>query len=231
MATTLEAARSILLNAVLHVDNSTLGTTNQDDAIKAACNEFIVVTDCNKKVTSISLAADAKEFNPVSTITTFEEDQFIDAEISFNPVKLVAYEMIRDRYADGAAPTPGRPQWMAMRTKTKVYVYPPPKVATTLELRHRETLTSFTSGTVSPASVSLNVPDEWIHQILHTGAKWRLLAGLPGHPDAATAGQEWRALLVMAAQRFGRTIPGIDDRNTHPGIGSNRRQSYNPDGR
>lgn len=194
--TTLTTAREIveLLAIRLPGGEVAAGTDNLkrlDYAIKAAGDEFVRRTKCVRKTnSSLTLTADSEAFS-TSSITDFHPDRLIKIEVNHPdtdtkyPALRVSYDEVRnwrlygfDRtesypYANGADLT-GVPCVFGWKDATSAIVAPLPSIAWEIFLTYWEPFTSWTIGTATPNSVTLNIPDDVIMPVLQHGAAFYL---------------------------------------------------------
>ncbi len=210
----LDDAVNILQDSALSISGTTWTPDKLHRAITAAGNRFIRETMCSKARVSISLTSGNSEYNLASSITGFTPDWFVWAYIGFKPVVQTTWQSLQRFYDVGSIPT-GVPTLLAFDADATVLVYPRPITTHTLSLTYRKPLTTFTAGTAS--NPEINIPDEYVYDVIWWGARSYLIAGAPGHPEQQAALQKFEQLIQYARERFSSNLPGsIDDRNTHP---------------
>lgn len=222
---TLTQGRTILRNSVLHVGGSSYENDKLDDAILACCNEFARETNCTIETVSLAFAAgEALKSMTSLGVSRWEADQFLSAHLASTLAQLehVSYETIRRRRQ--ADDSPGTPAKIAPADANQIIIHPKAAAAVTISLRRRQPFVSFTAGMATPDSVLLNIPIEWVRQVLWTGGKFYLLGGAPGHPDAADAGRRFDALIESAKAHFADGRPGTTDRGASPSLTRGPRQ-------
>ena len=220
MSITLTEGRAVLTGNVLHTGTSTFSTSKQDRAIRDACNEFIAATNCNRTTATISISSGTREFDPTASVTGFREDFYLDeSTIAWDDVKLTTSKSIARKYAGSVAgkKLTGRPTEIGFRGPAEAWLWPEADATYSLEFAYREQLNTWTIGTASPGSVTLNIPTEWVGPIIHLGAKYYLLYGAAeAHPDSIGIWEKWQRTLDRAETRFRPTTSGLNDRNAVP---------------
>lgn len=176
---TLDTARSILTNSVLHVGASSYTAAKLDNAIMICGNYFVEQTKCAKSTFTITTVNGTKTFNPTTTAADFEPDNVLNADISDWPVLVTPWRNISMRYGGGSAES-GKPRYMGFRSRTEGIFYPTPDDAYSLNINYWLPFTSWTAGTGSPGSVTLNIPQRFMYQVLWYGAGPSLISGQAG---------------------------------------------------
>jgi|18_taG_2_1085343.scaffolds.fasta_scaffold00815_6 hypothetical protein len=211
----LSDARTLLTDSILHVGSASITDEQKDEALYAAGSEFVRETQCLTDSTNITVAINTNSVDVTATITDFTRDRFNRAEIDFYNVGLTDYEALRQAN-EGDNAVKGRPTLCAFLTDDFMLFNKKALQAYTMKLTHREPMTEWTIGTADVTT--LNLPDEWVKQVIWMGAKAYLLRGAPGFPDATVAEQRFAALIEQAKMHFAPLTPGVRDRQTHPGV-------------
>lgn len=209
----LSEARTTLTDSVLHIGATVIGDDKKDRAIRESFHEFVSKTNCLQATTAVSLAAATATVNIAGTITGFIPDYWVRGFIGYSEVALTTWDDVASLLGV-AVPRRGRPVRIAIKTPTVAAVWPVPDAAYSLDVTYTQPFPTITPG--GSGSTDLLVPDEWAGRILHTGTKWYLLNGAPGHPDAVAAEKAWMALLEEARLHFAEPQPGVADRQTQP---------------
>ena len=216
MAITLAEARDTLDDSALHIGASTIDSAKKDRALLAAFHEFHRVVGPDITNTNIAVASGASTLNITSTVTGFRSDDFIRAEIGYNRVELMPYDSVARRLGV-TNPKTGEPSMIGFRDEdASAIIWPAADAAYTMRLTHFTGITSWTIGTTTPLSTSINIPDEWVYGVVWHGALYHLIRGAPGHPEWQAAKAEWDALLEKAQASFQRTDVPVRDLGTHP---------------
>lgn len=191
--TTLEAARELISLLVNRSPGGELaaGSDNLkrlDYAIKAAGDEFVRRTRCTRTTNdALTLTADSEAF-VTSSIADFDPSRLIMIEVrhpttsTVYPAKQVSYKKVRTDRLNGVERGPwypytnsadqiGIPNEFAWRDAANAIVAPLPGVAWEVLLTYWEPFTSWTIGTGSSSSVTLNIPDDVIQPVLHNGVR------------------------------------------------------------
>jgi|14BtaG_2_1085337.scaffolds.fasta_scaffold03225_6 hypothetical protein len=209
MATTVQQAREIVYDSVLHTYDSSFDLTKLDRAIIAACNRFLRETHVARTSRSISVTTGTIEYDLDDEVGTgFRSDQIIGvphiASSDWRPLQVVDYDIVRREFDTTAAT--GRPELVAFNGD-KAVVYPTPDDNYTVTLQTWDLLntTGWTVGGTdgTTLAVTLNIPDRWAHDVLWFGARGYLLLGAPGHPDAAPAMSEFMDVVIRGAKGEG----------------------------
>jgi hypothetical protein len=189
MATTLETARDIVaINLRLTGAEIAAGSTDLkrvDYMIKAAGDEFVRRTRCTQTTDQVTATADDEDLD-TSGFTDFR---------AANVIRVTATHPDTDRvyvvpHADFASVQADVsysdyltelfpyvnltgfgyvPQAIAWRDNDNAIIYPTPSLAWVIDVDYWQPFTSWTIGTATPASVTLNIPDEMIHGVLQYG--------------------------------------------------------------
>jgi len=219
--TTLEEARAILVGSVLHIRSGTLTNAELDRAILAAGRRFVRASNAASELVTLAIPAGTSLVTVTSLtgLDTFVRDQcqHLQDAVTGREIFERPYLSLARRASDASA-VADWPDYYAFPTDSQMYLYPAPRANRNLTMLRRVPFGNFSIGDPLPATKYLNIPDEWVHDVLHFGAKYYLLGGAPGHPDAAVAGQEFDRLIMEARVRFIDGRPGTEDRDVRPGV-------------
>lgn len=218
MARDLNTARSIVRNSALHIKGSTWGYEKIDDAIKNAGHLFLRVTKASLDTTDVTLSQGVSEVDLTASITGFTSADYEFGEIDNYEVKLVPFHGIRRRF-QRSTPT-GRPDRIGFRPDDKGLLNKQTDQSYTFTVTHAERFIDFRSGTGS--NPTLNLPDEYFHAVNWFGSRYFLLHGAPGHPDSASARDEFYLVLDEARRYYGRVSAGVLDASLPPSQGGPR---------
>lgn len=209
----LDEAVKVLVDSVLHTSDETFSVEKLHRAIKSAGYRFVRETGCSVTTIAVPLTASTSGLNIQTTIPGFEIDQFYRARIGLQEVKIAPWSMLVREASLLAAE--GTPRMLAFNSADDAMVSPTPDQNMMLLLTYRRALFSFTPGASS--NPELNIPEEWVWDVIWWGARTQLLFGLPGHTDADPAAAKFEQMIADAKGRFASTATGTIDRNTHPG--------------
>ena len=214
----LNEARSVVEDSVLHVGNDTYSPEKKDRAIKYACKRFIRETNCSVQLVDfpISPGDTLVDISNKPGLSDFIRDQFFWAHLSTDQeeLRLVPYRsLIRRQTNQGKA---GKPTHISWADEKQAYFYPGAGKSYAVRMERRRPLVAWESGTDNPGAVALNIPEEWIEDVLWTGGKFALIGGAPGPPDSNVAGQRFDLLIAEAKDHFTVGDPGMADRISHP---------------
>lgn len=209
----LNSARDLVRDSALHIaPNETFDDAKVDRAIQASCNHFLRETDASTTTTSITVSQGTSTVDIPSSVTGFIQDDFIQAEIGNQRLRLVPYRSNLRRFE---VSTPkGKPTRIGFRTDGLAKFDTQTDQQYTLDLTHTQRLVSFTAGTQS--NPELNLPKEYEHDVLWFGAAGYLLRGSPGHPDAQAKMQTFGQIVENARSEFPKVTTGLRDAQSHP---------------
>lgn len=218
MGVSLTEARTATTTSALHIGSSSLSNAKVDRALLRAGHEFLRSTDALRLASTHTVAANATSFNPQTGLSGFVEDRFVRAYIAspLSQLQKVDDEAMLDRL-DERAVTRGTPTLISFESQAVARVWPSPKAAVTVTLITRDVClpVAFSPGD-SATGITYNLPNEWVYDVIGLGARYYLLAGAPGHPDAAQAGADWKDKLAEARLHFGTTRTGLQDADAPP---------------
>lgn len=187
MATTLDTFRSIVTDSALQVVSKRFEPTQLDHAIRAAGSEFVRRTRCVvASDDSLTLTVDSAVLD-YSGVADFNPSRFIgaalleDGEVE-HLLTQADYRHVQRRLdrGDGVCDRP----MIAFREAEQEAVFSfNPEQAWGLRLTYWQPFTTWTIGTVTPASVTLNIPDDLVYPVAWFGAASYLVMGKA--PDVA----------------------------------------------
>lgn len=208
---TLEYARSVVTNSI---GNPSTSNDNIDQAILSIGKDFVRQTRCTRLINSaLSLTADTQSLD-FSGVTDFkaryvdwiELDHPTDTDNVRNKVMILPYESWKNvddefdpnLYYNGSrfgyTGTAGGHSYHHICTfqdDTTALFYPSPEVAWDVRFAWTPPFTSFTVGTGTPASVTLNVPDDVLDGMLMWGVASYLDSRDPSTRAASQGHQEY----------------------------------------
>lgn len=220
--TTLETARSVFELVVNRLPGGEVaaGTDNLnriDYAIKAAGDEFVRRTKCVRKTNdTLTLTADDEDFD-TSSLSDFDPSRLIKIEVehptdaTIYPARRAAYDTVRTWRRHGiernewypytnSADYVGIPAVFGWRDKSNAIVAPLPAVAWKVLLTYWEPFSSWTIGTGTPGSVTLNIPDDLIMPVIHHGA--RSYFNMATNPASASLDRQLFEKHIMESRGF-----------------------------
>ena len=219
----LDEARTYVTDSLLHVTSGDFGSAKIDRAIKRAGMEFVRETNCDVGTATISITsgtgASGTNVSASSNVgQTFEVDQFIRAYITasdnIDEVGLVPHKTILRRYETTAGESAtARPYWLAFESPAKMLLYPNPDSGYSMTLVHRNPFIDLTAGTTTPAATTLNVPQEYVFEMLE-GAAGYLIRGAPGHLDWKSKIESFGKSIEEAKAHFVSKFSGVVDMQT-----------------
>ena len=214
MATTLVEARKVLTDSVLHVGETDYPADKQDRAIKFALERFLRKTRCNIVSQTFTLTANSPNVDVTGTWSDFMPYQLERARITYDPVELVNANKIIELLDTSTATA--QPEMIGWETTATAWLYPIPDSAYTLTLLRAAPLVEFTPGT--EANVTLNVPDQFVHDAIWFGASAALVYGQANSLYASTAWQRFNELIEEAKGLCGMGVgsawkPALDRRS------------------
>lgn len=214
----LSAARQFLRQfAKDAADESTYKDDEIDRAIQTVCDDFILATGCTNTKATVALTTDSSALGTLPTgfyadmirrawITTKGELEIIDHR------NLLAKQLSTVSEDDDSILT-GRPEYLAFSSPTTGEVYPTPGDDYTLNILYAAPLTSFTPGTSSASSTSLNISDHLLRMVLIYGASALLQHN---ETEKAFATTSWRKYLDFRESCRGRNHLGGQSMNADP---------------
>lgn len=198
MAITLQEARKVVTDSVLHIGETTFDSDKIDRAIKVSCERFLRETGISRTVGTVTVNSAASTIDVTTTLTDFLPGCLVELPFiasTNSRLQVVSYQnlIMQKDMMDGAT---GRPELIAWNSPTAGYLFPTTDAQYIISFVYVQPLTSFTPGT--KAHVTLNVPDRYVYEVLWTGTKAALIRGAPGHPDWKDAQAEFEALIARA---------------------------------
>lgn len=188
----LKTAERLLIEGVLHVGNSTYRTAKLHQGIIGAVNAFLRATRCSVATTNITVANAASSVNITSTITAFEESDFIRATIDNYPVRLVPPSTVQRRAATGLVS--GRPTMIGFTSETEALFDKTADQAYTMKLT-RISIADFMPGSRGAFSASVTYDKD--DCVTSGGSSYRSLvdSNVNNTPPSAA---NWEALNASA---------------------------------
>lgn len=189
---TLETAREWVQYFARNVagDTTTYSATNIDRAIAAVLDDFVHYTKCTQTTATVTLTEDDDDLPafPTGMRPEWVRRAYIAGE---GELETIPHADLLQKQIDDS--DTGLPEFIAFTSATTGKVFPTPDDGYTLTLVYVSPPTSFTPGTGSPGSVTFNVPDHYLRNILTYGATAMLQHAQPEH---AYASETWQKYLV-----------------------------------
>lgn len=233
--TTLEEARTIvsLVSGRLpggELANGTDNLSRVDYAIKAAGDEFVRRTRCTLTTDdSLTLTAGSEDLD-TSSLTDFHPSRLVMIEVknpttnTIHTARWVNYQKVRESRDHGyegnwwypytnSSDQSGTPELFSWRDESNAIVAPLPGLAWEVLLTYWAAFTSWTIGTATPNTVTLNIPDDMIHGVLHYGVRAYLdAASSPASADLDR--RNFEAHIIRCRGQYARTrsiVPSRED--------------------
>lgn len=193
----LEEARATVRSSVLNVgDSSTFFSDERvDRGIRAAGKNFLLRTRCSITNTTLSTVASqdyvdvsATGFFPGLVVPDFTYISTTGTD-EWQGLRVVNFGDMRSWKLNLKDADEDCPQYFSFRESSRMYLHPTPDAVYSIELAWTEPFVSWTIGTTSPASVDLNIPDEYVDEFLTSGAKLYLLWGLEDYELQASVAE------------------------------------------
>lgn len=203
-------AEELLVKSVVHAgQRSWEGKTRP--AIKGAGLRFVRDTGCTRKTYKVPLASGSYELDIRKTIPGFIEDQLIWARIDNVFLELVSVPTVRRELEEIEV---NRPTRFTFEDDETVVFDRQADQDYTVRFTRREPFVDFDLDSATADDIKLNIPDEWVYEVVWWGARAWLLKGAAGHrEDAEAAEAEFTKVIERAAARFAGTTRGTQDRN------------------
>lgn len=223
--TTLEAAREAVALAVQDMPGTTVsagtdGVKRLDYAIRAAGNEFVRRTFCTRGQGTKAATVDSDTLD-TSSITDMDPSRIFRCtatEPASGRVYPVEVGDFRDVQVDatkrdlwlqfpyvGLVDTQYRPHKLGFRTATSAIIWPTPGVAWSFIFDYWVPFTSWTIGTATPASVTLNIPDDMIDGVLWYGVPAYFENPNPANRYQETSRIRFERHVAQCRGRYGQT--------------------------
>jgi hypothetical protein len=204
---TLADARAIVRQFAKNAGDATAYSAAEIDvAIQAVCDDFIAHTLATRTSDTADVTVAVADVD-VSGITGFRPDRLIRAWLEDddgkeypNLLSVADTETRDDRVADDTAGLPGK---IAFPSTDAAVLYPTPDAAYTLHVDYRAPLTTFTAGTGSPETVTLNIDDDYLRTVMMYGATAFLQANHPEYGYASQSYQKYIAFRDSTGRRAG----------------------------
>jgi hypothetical protein len=169
-----------------------------DRAIQTVCDDFIDYVRCTRTTTALALTAGSSSLPALPSL--FRPERLLRAWIPAKGVldKLGHGDLLKLQIDEGNT---GLPQFVAFDSFSTGEVYPTPEAgsAYSLKIQWYEPLTVWTPGGADPGT--LNLPDDYLRQILIYGATATLQHNEPEHKFAS---ESWKKYLAYRLQMHGR---------------------------
>jgi len=200
-------ARTYIAESALNSSVDALDAERIDRGIQFGLGYFIEETRCTRTVDTVPWVNGSNAIDVPATITNEFQPSKVERVTVDNadrdPVAVVDFdEMLRLIRDEGGT---GTPEYIGWESEADGRVYPQPDAAGNLKITHVPALISFTAGTGSPGSVTLNVPERWIRPAL------AFLCATYVHFGAAGSYLEregWRHGLAWIETVKGQTVGG-----------------------
>jgi hypothetical protein len=168
-----------------------------DRAIQFVGNHFVRATRCLVQVSTASIASGVAAVD-LSGISGFRPDRLVAAYASGVAERLdqVDWETLWRRQV--CTSTPGKPRRMAFADWTTMNVDPLPDQDYTLYLRWTPLFTAWAAGGGSGDTV-LNLPDDWLAEIMVLGPPAILQHNEPEHAFASASWKKYQELVQSLA--------------------------------
>lgn len=169
-----------------------------DRAIQTSCDHFIHRTRCTRTKTGLNLTGGSNILPAFPT--RFRPEYLLRARILTSPsLALVDYDTLLD--SRNAQDTSGPPQAIAFDTFSSGEVWPKPDQAYTVNFLWYEPLVTWVPGPGADGNLILNLPDEFLTQILPYGPTAILQHTEPQHKYAS---ESWKKFLEFEQLMVGR---------------------------
>ena len=202
MAIALDEARTTVESGALHVATGSYSNAEVDRAIRFVGNDFVESTHCTHTSTTFTVGTGSNvvDFTGETGLGLFQPTNLIWMSVDNYELKRAPLHSVYRRFQES---TPlGRPQWVAFEGADRAVLYPQPDQTYTLRLHWYETFTSFTIGTGTPGSVTLNIPEQYVDGVLRWGAATALVYNDPDSLYAQTGWQQYEALKQRVAAQY-----------------------------
>lgn len=221
MGITLTEARATLMDSVLHAESGTFDTDKQDRALKVAFERFLRETHITRTVASIAVTSGSYTFDATATATDFLPGCLTEAPYILSEnrqLQVVSFTNLIQRRRTSGSGSSGIPELVAWQSPTLGYLFPTLSANYTIALPYYQPLVSWTPGTATPASVTINCPERYAYEVIWWGARASLVYGAPGHPDDQAAAQQFDALIQRARCEVTQTGVWFLDQNSNYGM-------------
>ena len=210
MAVGLNEATDVLKDAVLYFGDTTTSNERLHRAVKAAGLLFCRMVPVSVTDKSVSLGSGVGTLDMNAEVAGWQDPWFIRASISNIPVRKHDDASVR-RLWEGGTPTAGRPTKISCPYPTGWLFDKPTDTTSTLVVTYRQPFTSFSPGTTN--NPDLNIPEEYLYDVLHWGALGYFLKGISEqHPEAPSAMQTFHEFIQKARMDYGLTDSGVHDK-------------------
>lgn len=217
---TLTQARAVVRNSVLHVPNGSYSNEQIDNAILFVGKMWMRDTKCVVKFGQVAIVDGEREIDIQGALPDFDFWSYIRAQIvtTENHIKTVYrdnYQSVANAYCNGG--TSGRPRALGMKDNATALLYPEPDDDYTLHVFYGEPFVEFTAGTLSPDSVTINVPADFVRDVLWFGAGTALVFGENYQNMYPTRG--WSYFMDLKKKVAGEVSISADDTYSNGSIG------------
>lgn len=180
---------------------SDYSAADKDRGLITVCEQFARKTRCVQVAGTVALAADSAVAD-CSALTTFRPERILSAHLTTEEceLELPGYQNVHQHQIRCTGT--GKPRRLAFETTTATsgIVHPTPDAVYSLRVKWWEPFVSFTAGTGTPDTISLNIPRDFMPQILSLGVPSALQAN---HPSHGYAGESWKKYLAYEASMAG----------------------------
>lgn len=205
-----EQAREHLRHSVAAVQRDELNVFHLDDALIAACHEFLKTTRILTGRTVVATVDGETEINFEDEISGFLPIDLCsvrhDSASNFKPVELVDFETIRDLHERSTEE--GLPRKMAFETSAIAWLFPTPDAIYSMTVVHTKPLKLIDDAGVEfdwEAGITkkgrINIPDRYMKLIVQYGAAAHLCS--PEKKNAA-----WVSFRVGQFNDWMRSVMG-----------------------
>lgn len=213
-------AISYVRNFCLTAGESTYSAQKVAQAIMTVGDDFVAMTRATRTKSQITLSDGVYEIGSFpDSMEDFAPEQAMEAWIDGSyPVKIVDFHEIVDRRAGGDQSA--QPRLIAFDSATTAALWPTPDQAYTLDLFWWAPFTSWSTSSgdsdTTYETVTLNLPDRYMRNVLVLGVTGMLQKPEPQYADLAEARYKeyvkWRDVLRgggnLGAKSVRRRLPG-----------------------
>lgn len=179
------------------LDSTLYGNADIDRAIQVVGQRFCRETRCLRRADDVTATVSSATLDISAIVTAgFRPEQLIDVYIAGygEPLSIIDYTTLNQYQTDQPATT--KPEAVAFPTQTTAQVYPTPDIAYALKFRWWERFTSWTAGDAAAGATSLNLPDDYLLEILTYGATATLQHNEKKNAYAATSMAKFEAFMA-----------------------------------
>lgn len=179
--------------------SSEYSAADVDHALIVVGEQFARMTRCVRAAGTVALTASIAVAD-CSGLTAFRPERILDANILTKKCELEITDWQHLYKRQIECTSTGTPQLLAFETWTTANVWPTPDVNLSLRIRYWQPFTSWTPGTAGDASISFNIPDDMLAQILTYGVPAVLQHNQPEHRYAS---ESWKKYLEFEQRMMG----------------------------